>query len=293
MYTNIKKLSAFILFCLLMLMQVSASAADSRITALTKMLTESGNYRVRVQAARTLGRLRKPEAVPALIAALKDENELVVVTAASALGHIGDKRALDHLKKLGSHADPAVKSQSEAAIRQIESILKRTGKMETASIETMDGLRAILSIGQMGDATGGDSAALKEFLQDALSREVSQTPGYAVIPAGTSKKKILSLSDEKKVSAYILQGSVTKLGVEAGYLNAAVSLILLSNPGNDIRAMITGKARVPWPSGGASDQVRKNLEKSAVTAAAKGGFQGLARHLESRRLKGDLFEGRR
>ena len=55
--------------------------ADARTEYLLGMLADKGNYRVRVQAATTLGQLRSKEAIPALCEALSDSHELVVITA--------------------------------------------------------------------------------------------------------------------------------------------------------------------------------------------------------------------
>jgi HEAT repeat protein len=53
---------------------------------------------VRNQAAEALAKIGDKRAVPALIAALKDEDEQVRNQAAEALAKIGDKRAVPALK---------------------------------------------------------------------------------------------------------------------------------------------------------------------------------------------------
>ena len=65
-------------------------AADVRVQDLCKAVVEDPNYKIRVQAALVLGKVRDPAAVPALIKALADPNGTVRGIAAGALGDIGD-----------------------------------------------------------------------------------------------------------------------------------------------------------------------------------------------------------
>ncbi|YAF96503.1 MAG: HEAT repeat domain-containing protein [Nodularia sp. CChRGM 3473] len=69
----------------------------------------SGGYPLRRQAARALGQLKNPQAVPALIAALSCDADLRLREAAiAALAAIGDKRAVTPLLQLlqSSHEQP-------------------------------------------------------------------------------------------------------------------------------------------------------------------------------------------
>ncbi|MBE9053622.1 HEAT repeat domain-containing protein [Nostocales cyanobacterium LEGE 11386] len=69
----------------------------------------SGGYPLRRQAARALGQLKNPQAVPALIAALSCDVDLRLREAAiAALAAIGDKRAVTPLLQLlqSSHEQP-------------------------------------------------------------------------------------------------------------------------------------------------------------------------------------------
>jgi epoxyqueuosine reductase len=69
-----------------------------------------------------LGNLRSPEAVPALIHALEDEEPLVRGHAAWALGRIGLTAAMDALRRrLGVEEDTEVRSEIEAAMEEIGS----------------------------------------------------------------------------------------------------------------------------------------------------------------------------
>ena len=72
---------------------VAASArparAAPRIEEVEDALGHDRSYKVRVDAALVLGRLRQTRSIPALIGALKDANAAVRATAAQSQGHIG------------------------------------------------------------------------------------------------------------------------------------------------------------------------------------------------------------
>src|SRR6185436_21028222 len=81
---------------LLLLLSARPAAAD-KIDDLARTLMSDPSYKVRVQAALVLGKLRDKRAVPALQQALKDENESVRGVAATSLGQIADKSAANAL----------------------------------------------------------------------------------------------------------------------------------------------------------------------------------------------------
>ncbi len=75
---------------------------------------------VRLSAARALGKIRDPQAVPALIVILKDDYPEIREAAAYALGEMNDRRAIQPLVaavKAGNEAaGPALASIGEAAV---------------------------------------------------------------------------------------------------------------------------------------------------------------------------------
>jgi hypothetical protein len=69
---------------------------QATVEQLTKTLAE-GVAEDRMHVARGLGRMKSKEAVPALILALDDRNDVVRAWSAWALGEIGDEAAIDPL----------------------------------------------------------------------------------------------------------------------------------------------------------------------------------------------------
>ncbi len=75
-----------------------APAQDPALTRLTRILGQAPEFRLRVSAARALGILKDPAALPALISALNTDSDFVVRGAAAwALGNINHPGALGAL----------------------------------------------------------------------------------------------------------------------------------------------------------------------------------------------------
>src|SRR5947207_660294 len=64
------------------------------------ILTADPSWRVRLQAAVVLGKLRDGRAVPSLLRALGDENETVRGLSAQVLGDLGDSAAIAALEQV-------------------------------------------------------------------------------------------------------------------------------------------------------------------------------------------------
>src|SRR4051812_11662988 len=83
----------------------AASARADRVDDLSRVVISDSNWKVRMQAANVLGRLRDRRGVPALVRALSDGSEAVRGVAAGALGEIGDASASAALQR--SLRDPS------------------------------------------------------------------------------------------------------------------------------------------------------------------------------------------
>lgn len=105
----------------------AAAGATATAGRLVVMLEESPSYRVRAQAALSLGRIAEAETVPALVGALDDRHAAVRAAAAQALGRIGSPAAIDGLARLAGDGDedPAVRAQARLALAQISDAAAR------------------------------------------------------------------------------------------------------------------------------------------------------------------------
>ncbi len=103
----------------LLLLTAGGAFAD-KIDVLTRTLMQDPSYKVRVQAALVLGKLKDKRAVPALMQALHDENETVRGVAATSLGRIGDPSASNALMVASTtDASEFVRSQAKRALELV------------------------------------------------------------------------------------------------------------------------------------------------------------------------------
>src|SRR5882672_2264453 len=93
--------------------------AAPRIEEVEEALGHDRSYKVRVDAALVLGRLRQTRSIPALIGALRDANPAVRASAAQSLGHIGSPIAKDALGKALVDPAPAVRRIAREAIVEL------------------------------------------------------------------------------------------------------------------------------------------------------------------------------
>lgn len=95
--------------------------------ALLEALNSKGGrdtWQIRRLAAYALGKLGDRRAVPALVASLRDESDLVVPAAAEALGELGDRQAITPLKT-ARHITPHRKGADCATCKAIDAALRR------------------------------------------------------------------------------------------------------------------------------------------------------------------------
>lgn len=89
-----------------------------RVTELLIEQLSAEEVETRKAAVIALGRIGDPAAVPALVGAMTDDDELTVV-AAGAMGKIGDRRAFDALLEMIGQPDASVRQASIAAINSL------------------------------------------------------------------------------------------------------------------------------------------------------------------------------
>jgi HEAT repeat protein len=132
-----------------------APARADNIDNLARALTQDPSYKVRVQAALTLGKLKDRRAVQALIHALRDDNETVRGAAAASLGRIGDSSANAALEE-------ATHDRNEFVSQQARKSLELIGKSRATATP---GAKYYLAIGFVGNKPGHD------VVRDTLARE--------------------------------------------------------------------------------------------------------------------------
>jgi len=288
-------LGATLLFLFFLLPQ--ALRADSRTEYLIGLLKESGNFRVRVQSAKTLGDIgstskgdEKKKILEALIAACKDKNELVRMTAAASLGTIGDPLAIPALEKLKSDKTKEVKEQAKDSIKKIETIRKSLAKGST-DVTTGDvGETPVKSdvkpafyvgLGSWSDKSGFQKYDTKKYVKNKLEGLISGIPGVKLKPENEAKKKTDLVVKKEKLEAYTLTGSIGAVQLEGkNAASASVSIVVLDQEGN-VKMMLKGKGSASLEgSKKSSKDNEKELVLSALNTAVQGAVEPFSSHLQ-------------
>lgn len=101
------------------------SAENVQTNYLIKLLETSSQFRVRAQAAISLGLIEKSRAArDALTAALQDAHPAVRAAAATSLGRIGNSKNLIALRKLADDVEEPVRNAARASIGRLETIIE-------------------------------------------------------------------------------------------------------------------------------------------------------------------------
>ena len=275
---------AVVLVALLSLGVPLTVAADARTDRLVDLLRNSGNYRVRVQSAQSLGRIRDLETAPALITALEDRHPAVRAAAAQALGRLGARNSLPQLRRLAEdRSQPAtVAQQAQRAISQIQQIAGRDAPSKTSA--PSGEIRFYIGVGEMGNTTDVRPGELEKTLGEMITKELGSAAGVKIAPPRETPSDASKVIKKNGWDGYFLQGSVVRLEDSGGQIHALVSIMVLSNPGRDLRMMLHGRAAAGIPGGTKlTPNMAKSLQNYALKAAVKGAIQRLSQQLATGR----------
>jgi hypothetical protein len=257
------------------LLLASASAsAEGRESYLVRLLRTSDAFRVRAQAALSLGQLEKTErTVAALERATRDKHPAVRVSAITSLRRLESKASLPVIERATKDRQKAVRRAAAEAVAELEAIEDR----ERGPGEP----RYLVAVGMPGAKAERVS---RQMLFDArifLSEQLLRLEGVELAPDDLAptdaKAEILS----RKLSGFYLESSVVTLEPKGGGVRAVVSVIVLSYPGRDMRGMLRGAAT-------ASGRYSADTAEQAIQGAFVGALRRLPTVLEATRARGSL-----
>ena len=215
------------------------SAADTRTDYLINMLKTGSNYRLRVQAATTLGKLRAAEAVPVLVAATRDSDELVIISAAIALKQIGDPSVVPALEKsMASAPSEAAKSQLALTLR----ILSEMGPAEPPEKSLAKAPRFLVRVDAMGNSSGASGRNLTALMRNIVVERLKKEPDILLQPADWKSETVLQKTRQSKLQAFIVSGSIIRMEKVGGNLVVKLSLNVFTNPDYSLIMMPTSEA---------------------------------------------------
>jgi len=237
-----------------------AHADDPRSTYLIKLLEGSSQFRVRAQAAISLGTVEASRvAVEALNKALRDVHPAVRAAAATSLGRVGDANSLAALRVLERDSEEPVRSAARAAVGKLASGPPPDKRGEPVPEPTPIG-PALYYVAVAEPATRVPNVD-RQLLLNAhafIKQRVAQLQGVRLAPDSETAQAAEQVLKRQRLKGFYLDSSIVSVEKRpSGETRIAVSVIVATYPGRDMRAIMQGAATV---SGAGSQTYHQALE---------------------------------
>jgi hypothetical protein len=256
------------------LLFASTAQADARHDYLLRLLRNSDAFRVRAQAALSLGQLEStPKSVAALERAVRDRHPAVRVSAIASLRRLGAKDSLPVVQKATRDKNKAVRRAAVDAAARLNAI----GERERGPGEP----QYLVAVGMPGAKAERVS---RQMLFDAriyLSEQLLALDGVELAPDDLTPADAKREIAQRKLHGYYLESSIVRLDPKGSGVRAVVSIIVLSYPGRDMRGMLRGAAT-------ASGRYSAETAEQAVQGAFVGALRRLPTVLAAAKAKGSL-----
>lgn len=256
-----------------MLLVCAALATSGPSTASDRELTESSDFRVRVQAALRLGRTGGASARADLETGLHDAHPAVRVACAVALGSIGDKDAVPALQQaMKTESFPSAKSSMKDTIDKLRAS-SAAAAAAAAPVDPSTGVekaKYVVQLGAMRNTTG-QRADLDTVMRSAARAKAGSIKGAVVLD--NPDAAVLRRASERKIPVLLVDGSLTRLSQSTAkdggvIVSAQVDLSIRRVPQQTLKGMVSGNAS-------ASDDARNTnkgiteLQNRAVNGAVE------------------------
>jgi hypothetical protein len=244
---------------------IAAPARADRVDDLCRTLTNDPSWRVRLQAAVVLGKLRDARSVPSLLRALQDDNETVRGLSAQVLGEIGDATLVAALER-AHRSDPSqfVRNKAGEAVAKLHPA--------AAPIHGASTNRALhVEVGGIGMKAQHASPELTVRLREYIIRELARTPGLTL--------------EGKPLSGFLIDSSITnvsrRLTDQWVEITCEVSFVVGRLPSRAMVMMTSGGATVQAPRRGLRPESEKALQFDALEGAVQGAHENLLAFLKT------------
>jgi hypothetical protein len=246
-------------------MTVAARGGTPRIEDVEQSLVQDRSYKVRVEAALILGRLKDPRSVPALISALRDPHPAVRATAAQALGRIGDQSAREPLLRAHQDGNRFVRRMSGEAIRALQKA--RTPDPAVATNRPTG--RPAFDVKPMGDRSHKATPALRGRMRDFVTTHLRSVGDITV-------------SDNQE-PGFVVDGAIKELSMTTGpdlvQVGCSVQLVVSKHPSGGVFLLTSGEAMVQKPAHQFKPQQKAGMEMEALEHAVRGASEDLLQSL--------------
>ena len=262
-----------------MMLVVAALTTTGQSTAGDRELTESSDFRVRVQAALRLGRAGGAEPRADLERGLRDAHPAVRVACAVALGNIGDAASVPALQQ-------AMKSETFASVRSsmkdnMEKLRAAGGAGATSAggpdvSGGVERAKYVVQLGAMRNATG-QRADLDTMMRSAARAKAGSIKGALILD--NPDAAILRRASERKIPVLLVEANLTRLSQSIAkdggvVISAQVDLSIRKVPQQTLRGMVSGTASASDDARGANKGITE-LQNRAVNGAVESAMQSV------------------
>lgn len=276
------------------LLLTAAGFAQDRAT-LIRSLRNASDFRVKVQVAFAMGNDGDDSYRPHLERALRDSNPAVRAAAATALGKLGDRRAIRALRRATRDSSASVRMQAQRSIRRLREAQEPSQPQRSPRANTgtngrypsvtvapearratpWSRVRYVIVLGDISDRSNtrmGRAAVgtLREEMKAALTlhRGVRVFDSPAMIDE-RDRRQIR----RRRLPKLRLEGNVVDIDRRRQRseisVRAEVRLVLLSEPGRNLRGMMSGAATGSEPPRRNRRAQVQRLAERAVSAAVR------------------------
>ncbi len=267
-------------------MDPSSAAADPRNDYLVRLLQSSSQFRVRAQAAISLGRVTEdPAVLSSLSTALNDEHPAVRAAAASSLERLGNPSALVALRKRANDSHEEVRAAVASAVATLERLQPPRGRTSPATVSTSSTVEPptprgvptyYVGVGLPGSRVEGVDQATLEAAREFVRGRVGALDGVLLAPEDERPKQAETLIRSRSLTGYFIDSSIVSVEQRSdGGVRASVSVIVGTYPGRDMRSILQGAATVMGGGSGARAQ--------AIEAAFTGALRNLSQAMAAGR----------
>jgi hypothetical protein len=256
------------------LLLANGALGDAREDYLLRLLRTSDAFRVRAQAALSLGQMESTHrSISGLERAVGDDHPAVRVAAIVSLRRLEARQSLRVVQRATKDRDRAVRRAAAEAVEALQAVGKRArgpGPTEYLVAVGMPGTRS--------------ERVSRQMLFDArvfLSEQLQQVRGVELAPDELSPAEAKREIIDRRIHGVYLDSSVVTLEPKGSGVRAVVSIIVLTHPGREMRGMLRGAAT-------ASGHYSPETAEQAIQGAYAGALRRLPSVLETIRAKGSL-----
>lgn len=213
---------------LLVSFSVSSTAlAAPSINDLIQQL-KSDDFRLRTQAALSLGATRDPAAVAPLCGALTDSNQTVKLAAVAGLGKLGRDEGATCLKKAKpNEKDSTVAGAMDKAIENIA----------VGGDPPMPGASAKYYVAiQVTNKTGRGNLEVERAVRMAVQEKLLANSAYAIAPRNETAAQAGAVVKGRKLTGYVLMASAEPFVYAGGNLTVQLKVTMWTYPDRALKA---------------------------------------------------------